>query len=172
MQLVKYSEHKLLIGKKPSRTAYFICVVVSTIGLILLWGGLRFDASGYAPASADLTYALQTGQGLQKLVLAIGGVCAAVGLLLPFAIRPQVICSFDANSGIMTLTHSAQHKTCQPLAAIAAVQVEEWAETYRIKLILTSGVDLPLTCLYTSGQKEKQQIAEAIRCFLNLRNSL
>ncbi|HLO49068.1 MAG TPA: hypothetical protein VK211_11690 [Kamptonema sp.] len=107
------------------------------------------------------------------VVLIAGGLCVAA---FSFKI---VSCAFDKTQGCMTLKRQNLFKTQaieQSLAEIWDVEVEESANnsegTYRVSLLLASGLRLPLTLDYSYGREEHQEIGDRIRKFLNLKPDL
>ncbi len=103
------------------------------------------------------------------LMVAIGSIIILYGFIGFSSIAripPNVICKLDQESKRMTIKYS-EEKVLQPsLEEIADIRVEEWENTYRVSFILISGESLPLTYVYSSSRKEKQQIADCIREFL------
>lgn len=103
------------------------------------------------------------------LILAIVFVLfALLGVSSIARVPLDVACTFDKTLNRMTLKYSDTKVLQHSLNEIADVQVQEWEETYRVNLTLVSGKSLPLTYNYSSGRKEKQQLAECIREFLSL----
>jgi hypothetical protein len=68
----------------------------------------------------------------------------------------------------MALEYSKTNVIQQTLNDIVDVLVEEWEDTYRVSIMLTSGESLPLTHVYSSGRNEKQRVASCIQEFLGL----
>lgn len=100
--------------------------------------------------------------------LVVGSICIIVGLLMVVVIPSKSVCTFDKTMNSMTLEHSTANVIQQTLSDIIDVLVEEWEDTYRVSLILACGESLPLTHIYSSGRKEKQQVASCIQEFLGL----
>lgn len=91
-----------------------------------------------------------------------------LGVLSIARVPPDVACTFDKTLNRMTLKYSDTMVLQHSLDEIADVRVQEWEDSYRVNFILISGKSLPLTYNYSSGRKEKQQIAECIREFISL----
>jgi hypothetical protein len=88
---------------------------------------------------------------------------------------------FDKTAGTLTIASKGilgNKKQEHALAEIKDAVVQEsvrgaeerndpTARTYRIKLVKQDGSGVPLTTLFTSGKKSKEQLADAIRQFLH-----
>lgn len=161
MQVLKRTSTQLIVGKKNSSLGIMALILTG----ILLVGLLFF------------LFALDTfiddSQGLPKLFLSIFfglfflfGVC---GLFSIIKAPSELICVFNKTLNQMVLKYSQEDELQHSLDNIAGIKVENWENTYRVNLTLVSGESLPLTYVYSSEQKEKQQIAVCIQEFLELK---
>ena len=112
-----------------------------------------------------------------------GYICFAIGTFfslitfLILAISPYITCSFEREFNKVTIERRNLFgkKTFEyKISDVVAVKVEEQSDiesaTYRLTLLLTSGEKVPLTYDFTSGWKEKQQIANQLKNFLAISN--
>ena len=113
----------------------------------------------------------------------VGYICFATGTFfslitfLILAISPYITCSLEREFNLVTIERRNlfSKKTFDyKISDIVAVKVEEQSDiesaTYRLTLLLTSGEKVPLTYGFTSGWKEKQQIANQLQNFLAIGN--
>lgn len=105
---------------------------------------------------------------------AIGSFFGLLALLI-VAIAPYIICSFDQEFNLVTIERRnlfgkkrIEYKTSDIIAVKVEGQSDEESASYRLNIILTSGEKLPLTYVFTSGWKEKQQIAARLQNFLGI----
>lgn len=105
---------------------------------------------------------------------AIGAFFGLVTFLI-LVLTPSITCSFERELNLVTIERCnlfgkkiIENKTSD----ITAVKVEDASEesTYRLVLMLSSGEKLPLTYFFTSGWKEKQQMANRLQNFLEIKN--
>jgi hypothetical protein len=111
---------------------------------------------------------------LEYTNFAIGTFFGLITFLI-LAIAPYITCSFEREFNRVTIERRnlfGKKTFDYKISDIVAVKVEEQSDaesaTYRLTLLLTSDEKLPLTYVFTSGWKEKQQIAERLQNFLGI----
>ncbi len=162
MKILQQTSTELTVGEKPPRfiLGLFLASFLS-IGLLFVFGILN---------SINTTFEIADNyKGYRYLMLAIGSTIILYGFIGFSSIAripPNVICRLDKESNRMTIKYSDEKVLQHSLEEIADIRVEEWEDTYRVSFILISSESLPLTYVYSSSRKEKQQIADCIREFL------
>lgn len=92
---------------------------------------------------------------------------------LILAMAPYITCSFERDLNLLTLERRNLFKKkifTYKISDIkeAKIEEQEQSNTYRLTLFLRAGEKVPLTYAYTSGWKEKQQIADRLQNFLGI----
>ncbi len=121
---------------------------------------------------AGIAMAVKTGE-------AMAGGFAILGAVLIVAFSNTVTATFDSNVGRFTRRSRGllrNREATHPLQEIAGASVEASpsgnpSRSYRVALTLSSGARVPLTTSYSSGKDDKEQVAAAIREFLNLQQA-
>lgn len=169
MQVIWQTSSHLKLGRKVSRWLRLLCVLIVGIGLLLLVAALRLKSNEFDPYITNYsTNSLTLSQVFKRILLAFGSVCIVVGFLMGTMIRSSITCIFDKTSGNLTIEYSPTNIVNQPLSEILDVVVETWEDTYRVNLLLAAGKKLPLTYIYSSGERDKQKLVDHIRKFLGL----
>lgn len=130
--------------------------------LVWLVGGL-FVVAGSAVALAS-----------DERVFGAAFAVTGAGIIIAFA--NTVTATFDRSVGRFTRSIKGlvrNSETAYPLTEIVAVSVYAGrtarpSRTYRLELTLSSGGQVPLTPSFSSGKRDKEQTAAAIRQFLEL----
>ncbi|MUG96416.1 hypothetical protein F7734_30345 [Scytonema sp. UIC 10036] len=169
MEVIEQTPDSLKLGRKVSRWLRIIFVLVAGIGLLFLIAGWRLEPTdGNSIVSPTYSHIPQMFKGI---LIAIGSVCVIASLLMKVMICPLITCTFDKTSGNLIIEYSATNIVHQPVAEIVDAFVEAWDDTYRVNLFLASNESLPLTYIYSSGQRDKQQLVKSIRRFLALEDA-
>ncbi|MGI0489882.1 hypothetical protein ACN4EK_31080 [Pantanalinema rosaneae CENA516] len=96
----------------------------------------------------------------------------AVGILI-FSLGQASTCHFNKITDQVLIKRwtllGSKQRHCS-IRDIVAVHVETSGDTHRVNLVLAEKELFPLTTYYSSGLKEKQQVAKLMREFLHLRH--
>ncbi|MBD2683043.1 MULTISPECIES: hypothetical protein [Nostoc] len=169
MQVIQETPNQLKLGQKVSRWLRLLCILVAGIGFLLLIAGWRLEPTEFDTSIVNFpTSLLAPSQVFKRLFIAVGSVCIIAGLFMGAMIRSSITCIFDKSSGNLTIEYSTTNIVHQPLAEIVNAVVEAWEDTYRVNLLLAFGKSLPLTFIYSSGHRDKQELVNRIRKFLGL----
>jgi len=155
MKITYSDNNRLIVEERPWLFAIFLAVFI-----------LAFAGAGVA--------ALFQGEVMVALLCA-GGVAFIWLFVFIFVRRVQVI--FDREEGLIDIrrkTLRRQIRRTLPLAVLKWAQVAESrssdSTTYRVELVLAPGHNdgpLPLTNYYSSGERSKREVANAINTLID-----
>jgi hypothetical protein len=118
---------------------------------------------------------LLTTQDEGALPFIIALLMVGFGILIIFFFGRPMTYDFDKASGLLTVTHTNLNNASEheyPLHDIKGVTIDTSysgrSGTYRVVLLMADGVRLPMTTFLSSGLKDKQLAAAAIKEFLGL----
>ncbi|QSJ14833.1 hypothetical protein JYQ62_23435 [Nostoc sp. UHCC 0702] len=171
MQVIQETPNQLKLGQKVSIWLRLLCILIAGIGFLLLIVGWRLEPAEFNTSIVNFsTSLLALSQVFKHLFLVIGSVCIIATLFIGVMIRSSITCIFDKSIGNLTIEYSTTNIVSQPLTEIVNAVVEIWEDTYRVNLLLAFGKNLPLTFIYSSGYRDKQELVNRIRKFLGLVN--
>ena len=109
--------------------------------------------------------------------IVFGGLFVVAGLAVVVLFGSVITCSIDKSLGTLVLeSNRLGHRSRNEYAlrdlygvAVEFHRANRGGRTYRVALVMQSGDRVPLTAYYSSGLNKKQQTADRICAFLNLK---